>query len=564
MKMHRSRWQAKAAVAVGLTSALALSGCTGNDGTDESGKPIVTVQVIKDSRAIAMKDMPWTKDLEAACECTIEWQETASSSWGQQKQASLAAGDVADVTIGGYNNSDWGDYSSLFLDLTPELKDMPNLSKVFDKASFSRVVSTWEDKIYGGPGVMLGTMASSSSHMFINKQWLDKLGLAVPTTWDEMETVLEAFKTGDPNGNGQADEIPLDFNAPSTDGWGAFQPNVLVGSKGIPVTGGGIGMYADNGTVKNYLTDPAYKEFIQYTRDLWSKGLISKEAFTHDWSQYTSTAKGEGTTAKVGMSWMWTPSDLFGTQLADQYITIPQLKAEPGQSEETKWTFNGDAINYQPNKVSISADVKNKAAALKLVDSMYTPDIGVQMRYGAFDVGLKKNGENNYTVLDPADSSKNLSDWQFMNSLADGAPGWVTQPGVTLTIPAQFAEVRGVDAVYNADFANMDLNKDVIYGGASFTADEGKQYGLNNTGITQAAMSKFAQWVTKGGVEDEWDAYVADLERNKLGDQIKLQQQAYDRFIQVMAENNVDLNTELTDPGLVWTDNNDGSATLSR
>ncbi|MFC7624743.1 hypothetical protein [Microlunatus sp. GCM10028923] len=562
MNMHRSRWQVRAVLA-GLAAALVLAGCTADPGTDESGKPIVTVQVITDSRAIPMKDMPWTKDLAAACECTINWQETPASSWSTQKQASLAAGDVADVTIGGYGGGDWGDYGSLFLDLAPELTSMPNLSMVFEKVSFARVVSTWDGKIYGGPGVMLGTMADTGSHMFINKQWLDKLGLDVPTTWDELETVLEAFKTGDPNGNGEADEIPLDFNSPGTGGWGGFQPNILLGGRGISPSGG-MGMYADQGTVKSYLTDPAYKEFIQYMRDLWSKGLISKEAFTHDWSQWTATAKGDGKTARMGVSWMWTPSDLFGSKLADQYITIPQLKAEAGQSEKTKWMFGGDGMNYQSNKISIAADVRNKEAALRLVDSMYTPDIGVQMRYGSFGVGVKKNSDLNYTVLDPADSSKNLSDWQFINSLGDRAPSWVTQPGVTLTIPKEFAEVRAADAVYDREIANMDLNTDLIYSGVSFTADEGRQYSLNNTGITQAAMSKFAQWVTKGGIEDEWDAYVADLERNKLAEQIKLQQQAYDRFVKVMADNKVDLNIQLTDPDLVWKDNPDGSATMSR
>ena len=34
----------------------------------------------------------------------------------------------------------------------------------------------------------------SGTHMFINKTWLDKLGLQMPTTWDELENVLDAFR----------------------------------------------------------------------------------------------------------------------------------------------------------------------------------------------------------------------------------------------------------------------------------------------------------------------------------------------------------------------------------
>lgn len=563
--MHGSfRVKATASLALGIVGVLALSGCTGDSGTDASGKPIVTVQVIKDARAKSMADMPWTKDLEAACDCTITWEETASSSWQQQKQASLAAGEVADVTIGGYGSGDWGDYSTLFLDLSAELANMPHLAATFEGSPYSRVASTWEDKVYGAPGVNAGIMANSSAHLFINKQWLDTLGLPVPTTWNELKTTLEAFKTGDPNGNGVADEIPLDFLAPSTDGWGWFNPNVLLGSFGISVTGGGNGMYAKDGKVGNYLTDPSYKKFIEYMNELWDAGVVSNEAFTHDFSKYSSTAKGEGDTALVGATFWWTPSDMFGSKLADQYITLPSLTADGDPTAKKTWFFNGDVLNYNPNKISVSANPKNKEAALKIVDAFYTPDIGIQARYGSFDVAVTKNGEKDYTVLPPADATKNASDWQFQNSLGDGAPGWFVQPGVKLTLPAEQFEVRDVESAYAADFANIDLNKDVIYGGVSFTADENREYALNNTGISQTAMSKFAQWVTKGGIDGEWDAYVADLQKNNLDQQITLQQGAYDRYVEVMEKNGVDLNTELNDPSLTFVQNPDGTATISR
>ena len=41
----------------------------------------------------------------------------------------------------------------------------------------------------------------------IRQDWLDKLGLSMPTTVDEWYNVLKAFRA-DPNGNGKADEIP--------------------------------------------------------------------------------------------------------------------------------------------------------------------------------------------------------------------------------------------------------------------------------------------------------------------------------------------------------------------
>lgn len=525
------------------TAAVGLTGC-GNDKKDTTadGTPIVTIQVVKDSRTAAMADLPWTKALAEAAGVSITWLETPASSWDQQKKASLAAGDVADITIGGFGSGDMADFGSLFLDLKPELDAMPNVKEMFSQTPYAQVVSTTTDgKILGTPTVAGSITARSSNHMFINKQWLDNLGLAVPTTWSELETCLQAFKDGDPTGTGEA-VIPLDFNAPGTDGFGLFNPNILLSSRGITVSSGALGMYAQDGVVKNYLSDPAYKELIVYLRRLWEKGLISEGAFTHDWSAYTSTAKGSGDVAKVGMTWMWTPSDIFGSTLGPQYVTIPALKAEDGQSEPLVWTYNGDDLAYQANRAVVSASVVNKEAALKVVDAFYSPDLTIQMRYGAFDTCVTKTAEDTYTILEPADSTKNASDWQFASSLGDGAPGWF-RPEFNLDLPPQHTEYKEVDAVYDANFANIDLNNDVLYSNMPTTPEQSRTLSKNSTGINQNAMSKFAQWITQGGVEDEWDDYVASLTTNNLEESIKVQQEIYDAYKKQMEDLGVDLNS---------------------
>ncbi|KFI79159.1 extracellular solute-binding protein [Bifidobacterium mongoliense] len=530
--------------ALACASLVTLAGCgSGSSGATENGKPVVTVAVTKDARAEKMEKMAWTKDLQKDCGCTIKWQEVAGSSWDQQKKAALAAGEVADVTIGGYGAGDMGQYGSLFLDLKPELKNMPNLSKMFKAEPYSKVISTGTNgKIQGAPTVDRPTTARTSNHMFINKQWLDKLGLKVPTTWAELETDLKAFKTQDPNGNGKADEVPMDFNSPSTGGFGLFSPNVLLASQGIVVPNGALGMYAQDGKIKNYLTDSRYKDLITYMHQLWSDGVISSEAFTHDWSKYTGTAKGNGTTATVGFTWMWTPSDIFGTKIADQYVTIPSLKASDGQSETPVWAYNGDELAYKADTIVVSSAVKNKEAALKLVDAFYAPDMSIQARYGAFGSAVKKNAVNDYKVLD-APAGQNVSDWQFYQSLSDGAPGWISDD-MKLELPAAQSEVKGVDKVYDNDYKNVNFNKDVLYANMPMTEEQTNTMNSNNTGITQYAMSKFATWVTKGGVDKDWDTYVSYLKKNKLDDNIKIQQQVYDAFQKNMHLIGVNLNDQ--------------------
>ena len=63
---------------------------------------------------------------------------------------------------------------------------------------------TGEGRIYMTPNMIDYTRHGA----MIRQDWLDKLGLKMPVTQEEFVDVLRAFKTQDPNGNGQADEIP--------------------------------------------------------------------------------------------------------------------------------------------------------------------------------------------------------------------------------------------------------------------------------------------------------------------------------------------------------------------
>ncbi|SDN63214.1 ABC transporter substrate-binding protein [Allokutzneria albata] len=56
-----------------------------------------------------------------------------------------------------------------------------------------------DGKFYGVP---VSTQAQAT---FIRKDWREKLGKPVPTTWAELVDLAKAFTTGDPDGNGQSD-----------------------------------------------------------------------------------------------------------------------------------------------------------------------------------------------------------------------------------------------------------------------------------------------------------------------------------------------------------------------
>ena len=95
-----------------MMPTVGLSACGGSDSseTDADGKPVIRIALIKRSTQIEAKEMKLQKDLEAACDCTIKWDEILDTQWAQQSSTVLASGDVADITIWGYNSDNFAQY----------------------------------------------------------------------------------------------------------------------------------------------------------------------------------------------------------------------------------------------------------------------------------------------------------------------------------------------------------------------------------------------------------------------------------------------------------------------
>src|SRR5690606_22113118 len=131
---------------------------------------------------------------------------------------------------------------------------------------------------------------------WINTEWLDNLGLEMPTTPDEFFDVMSAFKNDDPNGNGIADEIPITGSAQ----WSivpyimnAFISNSFntgAGANSQPVS---LGL--DGDTVQMQTTQEGWREGLKFLNKLWEADLIDPAAF----SQGGDTMQATGNSAEA-------------------------------------------------------------------------------------------------------------------------------------------------------------------------------------------------------------------------------------------------------------------------
>ncbi|CAK4836517.1 unnamed protein product [Aphanomyces euteiches] len=127
--------------------------------------------------------------------------------------------------------------------------------------------SSVDGKLYGIPVTTQGYW--SAMEMWIRQDWLDKLGLKVPTTTDELMTVAKAFTNDDPDKNGKKDtyglalskelENPLNgfFNA-----FHAYPRNWTTDASGNSVYGS---------------IQPEMKEPLQKLADLYKAGAVDPE-----------------------------------------------------------------------------------------------------------------------------------------------------------------------------------------------------------------------------------------------------------------------------------------------
>ena len=136
----------------------------------------------------------------------VDW--NGGQTYREQLALRVAANDTPDIFIynGGIENSLILD--GAVLDLTDYLPEyMPHVWEAIPSSVWEAVRAndpTGEGRIWMIPDVTNFTRHGA----YIRTDWLEKVGMEMPDTQEELVEVLRACKDKDPNGNGAADEIP--------------------------------------------------------------------------------------------------------------------------------------------------------------------------------------------------------------------------------------------------------------------------------------------------------------------------------------------------------------------
>lgn len=513
---------------------------SGTTVTSGSGDTQLTALFVAHPLTEDLSKMQWLQEIADEAGVSVKW-EVIYSDWDTTKAARFASGDIPDLLFNATIDSDYTTYDGLFEDMTDLIEeDAPNIQEMFEEEPDTKTLATTEDgKIYGIPKFQ-GKWPETNTVMFINKTWLDNLGLSMPTTFSELETVLEAFKDDDPNGNGVADEIPLDFNAYGTGMWfsSAYSLTNLMGAFGIQLTDWGTdGYYADEtGTIQNYAIDDRYKLFMEYCQDLYAKGLINPDAITNDYSTYQSLSRGdEDGNALVGVCFGWEETDKFGTDLASQYEAVPALDYDIGcdaGTYDTRWRDDYSGLNMSSNRVAMSANCENKDAAMKFIDTFYEQTNSVETLFGGIADGcVSQDDENTYTVLDPTDPDIDSGTWKWTNAFADNGPMYI-RTDITLNMTQDMTNAANERTVYADTLAKATTLDSYHQMFMKYSADDTSELAVLQANITNITDNYWSLWMTgQSDIESDWDSYVQSVKDAGLDEDLQIRQEAYDNYL---------------------------------
>jgi putative aldouronate transport system substrate-binding protein len=204
-------------------------------------------------------------------------------------------------------------------------------------------------------------MNTASMNTFIRKDWLDKLGLPLPTTPQEFYDALVAFKTQDPGGVGKEKVVP--FTMTSDVQWRAgtlldsfIDPSISKKDRWV------------NTVIDRYFLLPGYKEGARFLNKMYNDGLVDTQfalynddtdsdnliksgmvgAFIHNWDQAYRETPGLLRDLKVNVP-------------EAEIVTIDPFKNSAGVTE--KRLYDAAGVN-----IFIPASSKNIEGALRYLN----------------------------------------------------------------------------------------------------------------------------------------------------------------------------------------------------
>ena len=397
MVKKKNRWLC---AALGVSLVVTLSGCGKDKKADKaasSGEMPETLEIFaplaSHARSAGAKDANDMLPFQLMEELTgvhVEWQHPPEGAGEEKFNLLIASGSLPDMIVYNWRQVSGGARMYAEDDIIVPLQDlidknMPNLTAFNEERPDIKKQYTEDDgSIFYIPFIRADKELNVFLGPQIRRDWLDKLGLDVPANTDELYEVLKAFKTQDPNGNGQADEVPMT---------GSLMDNTAFGIGNLLwAFGTHYSFYVKDGEVRYGILDDRMEEGMEYIAKLYREGLIDVDFLINDRTKMDAKMMGD----QSGFVFAFQPT-MYSTNMNDgtrKVEGIPFLKGPHGDQN----VFIPDYANSTiATSIAVTAANKNPEGSLKWLDSFFGGKGLEYMNFGK--EGLTFNWEDGYPKL---------------------------------------------------------------------------------------------------------------------------------------------------------------------
>jgi putative aldouronate transport system substrate-binding protein len=549
--------------ATGLMTVALLTACSGGGGSTPSGGSAdvdpadLTFPLAETATITGLTNFPAGtesepnnrtifKRLEEQTNVHVEWRAIQSDQWGDKIQLEMSNKNTLPefVFSAGFGDTDLLKYAKQGAIIPVEEyidKYMPNLKTVFEKAPEYRTMCEDADgHIWALPWIeQLGyekTAIQTIDNMpFINKNWLDFLGLEVPTTIEDFEKVLIAFRDNAADLKKEfgidGDIIPMSCIMND----GGQDPMVLINGfgegLGDPDPGRHI-VVTDDGKVVSSATQEGFKSGLEWLHKLYEEGLIDVEAFTQDWSTYVA----KGKSGRYGVCFTWDVANVAQVSMDDliagkSWVPMPVLTADVRNLTPDNGSFTS---GFDRGRCVVTAAAKNPALVCAWLDQMYAPIQSPQNNWGTY------GEDDDFDIFEMSQNDKGEPMLKH-KWLGDASPVEVREAeavGGPLAILDEYYNVYVTcpdDAQYRLnwikDIYTPDMNSKYVFPNVFMTTEDTKKCSDLSADLTKT-INAFKSNAVKDGFDDAaWNQLQADLESYGLTEYLEIHQKYFDAYI---------------------------------
>ena len=484
------------------------------------------------------------KRLEEATNVHVEWRTIQSDQWGDKITLEMSNAKTLPELVfnAGFGDTDLQKYAKqgAIIALEDYIDScMPNLQKVFEQAPEYRVMCTDENgHIWALPWIeQLGYEKTAiqtvgSSMPFINKGWLDFLGLEVPTTVDDFEAALIAFRD---NADKLAAEfgiegsiIPMSFIMNDQD------PYLLINGFGEGVGDVDIGRHIAVNSDKQVIcsaTLEGFKKGTEWMHKLYEEGLIDPEAFTQEWSTYVA----KGKSGRYGVCFSWDVANIAQVSMDDliagkSWVPLPALTADVRNITPQNGSYTS---GFDRGRCVVTALCKNPELVCSWLDLMYDPMQSPQNNWGTYG----EDDEFDIFEMSTNDAGEPMLKHTW---LGDASPVEVREAesvnGPLAILDSYYGKYVTLpdDAAYRLnwikDIYTPDMNTEYVYPNVFMNAEDNKECSNLSADITKRINTAKSDWVMNGFTDADWEQFQNDLKAYGLDKYLEIHQKYLDAY----------------------------------